>query len=225
MCVYSFVQWSCGCYCWLLQWIQLFWSRVLAQITRKTESVASTTKSCLFSVLHSISIWKPSKISSNLRHSHPDWKKNSYLSWLCPGVPVCILWVRVVEVVGSQNCHWLFICSPHNSTFHAAHWGGGVQDGSGAIKASFHFSSRLWPQTRPPSLQGCAPSPLNCISCCSYFCLMASLCSPHCWPCLLIGPVWWNKMRGVFMSSGKKKKNPSIVTSQLFRHGDNSSSF
>lgn len=126
MCVYSFVQWSCGCYCWLLQWIQLFWSRVLAQITRKTESVASTTKSCLFSVLHSISIWKPSKISSNLRHSHPDWKKNSYLSWLCPGVPVCILWVRVVEVVGSQNCHWLFICSPHNSTFHAAHWGGGA---------------------------------------------------------------------------------------------------
>lgn len=125
MCVYSFVQWSCGCYCWLLQWIQLFWSRVLAQITRKTESVASTTRSCLFSVLHSISIWKPSKISSNLWHSHPDWKKNSYLSWLCPGVPVCILWVRVVEVVGSQNCHWLFICSPHNSTFHAAHWGGG----------------------------------------------------------------------------------------------------
>lgn len=141
MCVYSFVQWSCGCYCWLLQWIQLFWSRVLAQITRKTESVASTTRSCLFSVLHSISIWKPSKISSNLRHSHPDWKKNSYLSWLCPGVPVCILWVRVVEVVGSQNCHWLFICSPHNSTFHAAHWGGAGREWGDQSFLSFQLQT------------------------------------------------------------------------------------
>lgn len=119
-------------------------------------------------------------------------------------------WVRVVEVAGSQNCHWLFICSPHNSTFHAAHCGG--QEGSGAIKAPFHFSSRRWPQIRPPSLQGCAPSQLNCVSCYSYFCLMASLCSLYFWPCLL---ACCNKMRGVFMLSSETIKalylNQSII--------------
>lgn len=111
------------------------------------------------------------RISSSIISSH-------LTCWGGSG-PLHLPWVRV-EVAGLQSCQWLFICSPHNSTLHAAHTHTHTERerrGGEVIKAPFHFSSRLCPKTRPPSLQGCSPSPLNCISCCSYFWPTVSLCS------------------------------------------------
>lgn len=56
----------------------------------------------------------------------------------------------ILEVARSQRCRWLFICGLHNTTLHAAHCE--RQEGSGAIKDPFHFSSKLRSYIKPPSL-------------------------------------------------------------------------